>query len=230
MYQNKANFTALQNSVLCGNGASFESVQATVANTALVSNSSQNAGASFGNLQSAGTKVLLHKLVANNSANLLATNINGYSYLIVEVTSLVATNDQGYFAVYYSADNGTTSLTTGYQVYGITSVSQGGGGYAGYNASQNWADFSVAGAALTSPAGPGVCGTFYFFGLDSPNYYKMMMCDACALIYPFSAQAMQSSRGCVMVSPNVIPTVNCLNFSYTNGTIASGTVCVYGVV
>ena len=230
-FQNRTNLTGVANSIFVNVNNLVENVPATVVGSALYVDNSYPSNLTFGNPPIVGRKILLSKQIASNSSALIFTNLTGYTYYVAEVTQFESTADQWYFGMLYSVDNGNTFNQSNYLNYGIQSVQSGVGGGAGFNGNNTVIDYSCGGVKLTYP-GPGLSGTFYFFGLNNPNQHKYMMCDAVALISPFSNQYVQSSRGCTLLNAQAFnyQTVNCLKMFCSNGPISYAEVAMYGVV
>jgi hypothetical protein len=171
---------------------------------------------------SGGGLVKLASATASSSANITFTNIpSGYDQYEVRFTSVIpATTGQVFYAL-VSEDNCSTVKTSNYAVTASQASSDGGGGI---NTQTSYM-FLGGAAPFTSTAGMGVSGQATFYSLSSTSLYKFYNYQSTGQYTGPLYVASEGGGGYV----GDTGAVNCLQFQFASGNIASGDFTLYGL-
>ncbi len=154
---------------------------------------------------------------ASTSASIIFTGLTSYNEYMFQIESLLATTGTtNIFNLDVSVDNGSNYVTTGNYSF---PTSSGAAPAALYNGGT----ITLSGPTVTNTAGKEVIGAVILERSDAPSRYNFLKTQ---VSYKIAAGTIMSiGSGVYNTNAN---TINAVKFTLSGGTIASGTIRVYG--
>lgn len=162
--------------------------------------------------------MLLEQQTAAASASLILTAFSStYDEYLIEILGLTPTTTSTTLRVHVSTDGGSTWLNTGYQFVSTYTTPSGGAPSTDANAAAS--AFQPVGATDLSSATAAVTGSMRFYSAMKRFLSELGFMHTNGQAYVFRSAGWVSSGSAVTA----------LRFMLDSGTIASGTVRLYGV-